>query len=129
MVTKDLHIYRGKKLLIVGTGPLLKEDVRLVLEAAGAILLGPVSWLSDLLLYLNTDRIDAAVVDIECDDETLIELSEELDQKDVPFVFATHLSRHQSATQYSGFYLTTEPDELAKIGLALFRETFQRRLN
>jgi two-component SAPR family response regulator len=129
MVTKYLHIYRGKKLLIVATGPLLKEDVQVVLEAAGAILLGPVSRLSDLLLYLNTDRIDAAVVDIEFDDETLIELSEELDQRDVPFVFATHRSRHQSATAYSGYYLTTESAELAKIGVALFQETFQRRLH
>ncbi|WP_042935635.1 histidine kinase [Bradyrhizobium lupini] len=110
-----LRAFRGKKLIIVEHRLMLTSACRDRLTAAGATVVGPVRSVREVLDALMEKDIDAAIVDIEVDDETLVSLSLVLENAKVPFVFASRVSPIQC-----GYTLSGQISELREIGDALF---------
>lgn len=81
----------GCRVLVVEDEYLIALDLTDHLEQAGAIILGPVSSVSEALDILGTlDRLpDVASLDLKLADGTSIRIAEELDRLGVPFIFAT----------------------------------------
>ncbi len=82
---------------------------------AGATVAGPVATVAQVLNLLGKGDIDAAIVDIEIDVETLMHLASLLDAMHVPFVFV--LGKESLA---NGFVLSDDRNQLREIADALF---------
>lgn len=79
----------GRRLLVVEDDWFLADDLRRVLGAAGAEVLGPVSDADRALALLRSERPDAAVVDVNLGEGPTHAVADALASAGVPFVFAT----------------------------------------
>lgn len=68
---------------------MIAEDVQGELEQAGATVIGPVPSVRRALRLIESETIDAAVLDINLGDETSFPIAEVLNAKAVPFLFST----------------------------------------
>lgn len=110
-----LRALRGKKLIIVEQRRLLTSASRDRLSAAGATVLGPVRSTRGLLDALMEGDVDAAILDLEIDDETLLSASIILENANVPFVVAS-----RARSKYGGYSMSDDSDALREIADALF---------
>lgn len=110
-----LRVFRGKKLMIVQQRALLTMRCRAQIAAAGATIVGPVSSVGTVLQTLQSGDVDAAIIDVEVDDETLVHLATLLDAMKVPFVFAS-----VAKSNWQGYILSDDGLHLRKIADALF---------
>ncbi|TCS09127.1 response regulator [Rhizobium sp. BK418] len=116
----DLGLLAEKHLLIVEGGNLIADAVRLALERAGVIIVGPASSVEIGLALLEIARIDGAIMDIRIEAETVFSLVERLQDARIPFVFAISHADADVATSYGGYRLSESPAALAEIARALF---------
>ncbi|QCL98035.1 hypothetical protein CFBP7129_27755 (plasmid) [Agrobacterium tumefaciens] len=110
-----LRVFRGKKLIIVQQRALLTVRCREQITAAGATVVGPVSSVRTVLQALQSGDVDAAIIDVEVDDETMVHLATLLDAMKLPFVFAS-----AAKANWHGYILSGERLHLRKIADALF---------
>jgi len=97
-----LRAFRGKKLIIVEQRLMLTFACRQRLQAAGATVLGSVRSTRRLLDALLEWDVDAAIVDVEIDDQTLLNVSIVLENAKVPFVFANRAKSNDRGYSVSG---------------------------
>ncbi len=119
-MTTSIHLFKGAHILIVEDEYFLAEETRRSLEGAGAIVVGPVSHVNDALLLLEQERVDAAILDVHLGDELVFPLVEGLEERKIPFVFATGHDPALIHAKYGGFALCEKSPELNKIAHALF---------
>jgi hypothetical protein len=110
-----LRQFRGKKLLIVEQRLMLTAACRDRLVNAGATLIGPIRSPADVLDALMEGGVDAAILDVGADDETLVSASIILEGADVPFVFASRAKSSQG-----GYSMSGDSAALREIADALF---------
>ena len=80
----------GKRVLVVEDEYFIADDLRSVLEARGAEVVGPVGRLADAFVVLaRNTRLDAAILDIDLHGETAYALADLLRARGVAFCFAT----------------------------------------
>ena len=80
----------GCRVLLVEDDYYIADDLAQRLSAHRAIVLGPVATLERALAMLQSaDRIDAAVIDINLRGEMVFPLADALEERNVPFAFAT----------------------------------------
>ncbi|GAA3109572.1 hypothetical protein GCM10010520_62570 [Rhizobium viscosum] len=116
----DLRLMAGKHLLIVESGDLIADAVRLALEQAGAVIVGPASSVEIGLALFDITRVDAAILDIRIEGETVFALAERLQDAGIPFVFAISHADTDIPAGYGGYRLSESPAALAQIAKALF---------
>lgn len=90
----------GRTVLVVEDEYFLADDVRRGLEAAGAVVLGPVATLAAALRLIDGRRPDFAVLDINLRGRVSYEAAERLLAQDVPFVFATAYDKAMLPPQF-----------------------------
>jgi len=127
-VLSALKAFHGKNILIVEDGSFLKNDVRAILVAAGGVVVGPTAMAEDLIYYLRGD-IDGAIVDVELPQETVLYISEVLEARTIPFVFAANASPVRGVTSFGGFLLIADIIQLNKIAAALFDNSSPKTLH
>ena len=76
-----------KTILIVEDDPFIATDLQDTFEDAGFTVLGPVASVDPGLLILKETRPDIAMLDYNLGRETSIPLAQQLDIKDVPYIF------------------------------------------
>ena len=96
-----LRALRGKTIIILEHQLLLTSVCRKRLEAAGATVVD--------------GNVDAAIVDIEVDDQTLLFAASILENANVPFLFAS-----RSNSYYGGYSMSDDSAQLREIADALF---------
>jgi two-component system, chemotaxis family, sensor kinase Cph1 len=84
------------KLRLEGAVVLLVEDATIIamwaqstLEAAGAVVLGPATRVSQALQLATTERFDLGLLDIDLNGELVWPVADALMQRGIPFVFTT----------------------------------------
>ncbi|MEJ1177128.1 hypothetical protein WA845_23010 [Agrobacterium sp. CMT1] len=110
-----LRVLRGKKLIIVEQRPMLTEACRERMTAAGATVGLPLRSARDVLDAMMEADVDAAIIDIGVDDDTLLSVSIILESANVPFLFASRAKGNSGGYEVSGDIV-----ELRKIADALF---------
>lgn len=112
--------FTGARVLIVEDQFLLAEETRQKLETLGATVIGPTAQVGEALEYLDTTRVDAAILDIYLAGEFVFPVAERLQDMGIPFVFASAYSTKIIPVRFEGFLLCEKPIELEEIAQALF---------
>jgi CheY-like chemotaxis protein len=79
----------GMTVLVVEDDFIVAYDMQMMLEEQGARVLGPAASLAEAQALLASERPTVAVLDVNLGGEYVFPLAEELQAKDVPFLFAT----------------------------------------
>jgi CheY-like chemotaxis protein len=78
------------RLLIVEDEYFIADDIARMLQEFGAEVVGPAANLKGALALLSSgERIDAAVLDVNLRGEMIFPVADVLQQRGIPFVFAT----------------------------------------
>ena len=88
---KPLEPLHGRTILIVEDDFFVGQALLSVLEVAGAIVVGPIGWLDEALAYLggSENHLHGAVLDVNLHGQTSYPIADLLQQRGVPFIFAT----------------------------------------
>ena len=86
----DNQVVTGLTILVAEDEYMIAADLARELARAGAKILGPVSSLDGALDMIHgADHIDAAILDVNLQGEKVFPAAEMLEERDVPFLFAT----------------------------------------
>jgi DNA-binding response OmpR family regulator len=100
----------GCTVLLVEDEYLMANALSQILRAAGATVLGPAATTDRALrLRERTDRIDAAVLDINLRGETVYGLADVLRERAVPFLFTTGYIASMIPPRYQGHDILHKP--------------------
>jgi CheY-like chemotaxis protein len=79
----------GVRILVVEDEYFIAQDLEATLEAAGALVAGPVGDVQAALQLIEAEPIEAAVLDINLHGVVDFAVAAELTRRGIPFVFAT----------------------------------------
>lgn len=105
----------GCRVLILEDEYFLANDLERALRAQGAEVIGPIAELSDAISQLGHDEFDAAVIDINLQDELAYSIADELVPRDIPFVFATGYGSEQIPNRFRDIKSWQKPYDIAAI--------------
>lgn len=106
---------KSRRVLIVEDEYYLAADLELALRAEGVEAVGPVGTLPDAFRRAANADFDAAVIDINLQDECAYGLADELRRRRIPFVFATGYSQEHVPSRFSDITRFEKPYDSAGI--------------
>jgi DNA-binding response OmpR family regulator len=112
MTTNNPHNLLGRNILVVEDEYLLADLLRHELEAAGAIVVGPAPSVAQGLALIADHAIDAAVLDVNLQGETVFAIADALRRQNVPFVFTTGYDQVAIGTKYQSVARCEKPFRL-----------------
>ncbi|CCM78155.1 response regulator [Rhizobium mesoamericanum] len=115
-----LQLLKGKRILIVEDEYFVADETRRALQAVGAKVIGPAPSVEIGMSMIDQETIDAAVLDIRLEGETVFPIAERLHALAIPFVFATAYITTDIPEKFGGYHLCEKPTALAEIATALF---------
>ncbi|GES41349.1 hypothetical protein RsS62_06010 [Rhizobium dioscoreae] len=83
----------------------------------GAILIGPMTDVRHALDLIESNQVDAAIIDIRLDPDLAYAMAEALEEVGLPYVFAI---ADNPPPQFPGFVLREKVDDIEHIAMALF---------
>lgn len=111
----------GRRVLLVEDDYFIAASLQGQFEEGGARVLGPVPSVRDALrLIASTPEIDAAVLDINVQEEWVFPVADALRARGVPFVFATGYDRTVIPAPYAAVPHCEKPVDAAHVLAALF---------
>lgn len=116
-----LALLTGKRILVVEDSCFLADETRKALERLGALIVGTVTRAADAIQLLKLESVDAAILDVHLRDELVFPIAEQLENDEIPYVFATAYDPAIISESFSGFMLSGKPIDLDKIAFALFK--------
>ncbi len=114
------RLFSGKRILVVEDEYFLADETRRRLEDLGATVVGPAANIRSALELIAVEQVDAAVLDVHLGDDLVFDVADELERREINFVFATGYDPSFIPQKYEGFALCEKPAELEKIAVALF---------
>ena len=79
----------GQRILVVEDDYMIARGIHDELEQAGATVVGPVPSVRKALRLIDSEQIDAAVLDVNLGEEASFPIAEALEARAVPFLFCT----------------------------------------
>lgn len=79
----------GARVLLVEDEYYIADDVRRVLEEAGAKIVGPISTLASALNAVEGDNFDCAIIDLNLHEASAVPVVDRLVERGKPFAIAT----------------------------------------
>ncbi|MBX4867379.1 MULTISPECIES: response regulator [Rhizobium] len=119
MEESDQKVFSGKRILIVEDEYYLADETRRRLEDLGATIVGPTAKVGHALGLIGREHIDAAILDVCLGDELVFAVADELEERDINFVFATGYDGTVIPAKYKGGVLCGKPIDLEKVAAAL----------
>ncbi|MCJ2087216.1 response regulator [Methylobacterium sp. E-005] len=114
-------VLTGRRVLLVEDDYFIAADLRTWFEESGAEVLGPVPSVDEALaLIAGTDAIDAAVLDINLQDDLVYPVANALRARGVPFLFATGYDLTVVPPPHGGVPLCQKPIDPQMVAKALF---------
>ena len=114
---------RGRRILVVEDEYMLAEDLRLELEEAGAVVLGPAPSVADALALLADAAggpPDAAILDLNLGGEMAYPVADALRERSVPVMLATGYDVQSIPAAYAEVPRCEKPFDTARCLRALF---------
>lgn len=116
------HTLRSCRVLVVEDEYMLADELRMELDDAEAIVLGPVGTIEDALELIDSeDRIDGAVLDVNLHGEMAFPIADLLRERSVPFVFTTGYDESVIPVRFGEVVRCEKPVNIAKITKAIGR--------
>jgi DNA-binding response OmpR family regulator len=115
----SLDLLRDKCVLVVEDDFLIAERTCADLESAGAQVVGPVPTVGRALSLLQTQQVDAALLDIKLNEETSISIVNELTRRAIPYVFVSSIGSSELPPRFRD-QLVGKPADMAVIAAKLF---------
>jgi DNA-binding LytR/AlgR family response regulator len=113
-------VLRGWRILVVEDDYLIAADLEASLAEVGAMVVGPASSISDALqIIASSDRLDAAVLDVNIRGERVYAVADALRERGVPFVFATGYDVGVLPARYADVPRCDKPLDLSRLLPAL----------
>ncbi|WP_159713149.1 response regulator [Geminicoccus flavidas] len=113
----------GRRVLVAEDEYMLADDLRQALEDEGAVVLGPVPHLGDVLALIGQHpQIDAAVLDVNLGGEMVWPAADLLSERGVPFLLTTGYERSSVPSRHAHVTRCEKPITPAEIARALARE-------
>lgn len=110
----------GLRLLVVEDEYLLALYLAEALADLGACVVGPVGSVDAALdLIAHSPGIDAAILDVNLGGEVVYPVADELNSRQVPFVFASGYDRDALPERYRAFGVCTKPIDPVEVGATL----------
>lgn len=108
------------RILVAEDEYLLAEDLRDVLSAAGAIVIGPFPTVADAVACLDTEtRVDLAILDVNLRGEMIFPVAELLDARAIPFIFTTGYQQESFPERFSQAARLEKPVAVDKVANAV----------
>jgi PAS domain S-box-containing protein len=102
----------GNRVMIVEDEALVAMALRESLDELGFSVLGPFSRISEAMIALRNNRIDAAVLDVNLGGELIYPLADVLAADHVPFVFITGYGAEEIEPRYARVPVLQKPIEV-----------------
>ena len=102
----------GNRVMIVEDEALVAMALRESLDELGFSVLGPFSRISEAMVALRNNRIDAAVLDVNLGGELIYPLADVLAADHVPFVFITGYGAEEIEPRYARVPVLQKPIEV-----------------
>lgn len=116
----------GLKVLLVEDEYFLADDVQRLLQAEGAIMIGPAAT-SDAALDLLIDQaVDLVVLDINLRGVDVYSLADELVTRGTPFLFATGYDADHIPDRFRDIVYLQKPVDREALARAIARVNLQR---
>ena len=120
-MTSATNPLAGCRVLLVEDEYFIADDLRRQFEESVAEVLGPVPRVEEALeLIAATPNIDAAVLDINLQDEMVYPVADALQARGVPFIFSTGYEKATIPARYADVRHCEKPLALAQVAKALF---------
>ena len=113
---------RGRRVLVVEDEYFIAVDIKEKLEAAGAVVVGPVATIGKALSLLETETLDGAILDLNLGGEMAFRLADAFKERAIPFVLATGYGRTDIPPRFADMAAFEKPINATEIALALFRK-------
>jgi len=111
----------GRRVLVVEDEFLIAMELAAGLEAAGATVLGPTPSVTAALAMLErAAELDGAVLDVNVRGETVFPVAQVLEERRVPFVFATGYDALALPGRYAGVPCCQKPVDVRQLLRLLF---------
>ena len=117
---------RGRRILVVEDEYMLAEDLRLELEDAGAVVLGPAPSVADALALLADAEggpPDAAILDLNLGGEMAYPVADALRERGVPVMLATGYDVQSIPAAYADVPRCEKPFDVGRCLSELFGST------
>jgi DNA-binding NarL/FixJ family response regulator len=115
------RVLEGCRVLVADDEPLIAMDLAEELEAAGAMVVGPVGTLDGALALLSQSEVDVALLDVMLGEQMVYPLADSLTALDIPFVFATGFVGETHPRKYADVPICPKPFALNACVEALTR--------
>ena len=112
----------GQRVLIVEDEYFLAQDLAEYLNHLGVEVVGPVGTVTDALELLHYADIQGAVLDINLRGERVYPVADVLEQKQVPFVFASGYGGELEPNAYTDIPRCIKPLDFAELANTLLAQ-------
>lgn len=112
----ELH---GKRILIVEDEAIIAAFAEDMIEELGATVVGPAFSVAQALKLAEASALDAALLDVNVRDESIVPVRDLLRARGVPFVFATGYGAERSRDVTEGSPVVDKPYSKDRIARAL----------
>jgi PAS domain S-box-containing protein len=111
----------GNRVMIVEDEALVAMALREALDDLGFDVIGPYSRISEAMVALRNNHIDAAVLDVNLGGEFIYPLADVLTADHVPFVFITGYGAEEIADRYASVPILQKPIEPGSLKAVITR--------
>jgi len=119
----------GRRILVVEDEYFIADDIARALTSLGAEVIGPAADLQRAKALLSEGSIDWAVLDINLQGEMVYPLAQALQERSIPFIFATGYDRTSIPNGYADvprWEKPFDPQTLARVLPSLMKSSASR---
>lgn len=108
-------LLNGRRILVLEDQYPLALDMKDMVEAHGATVVGPVGRVEQALELVRSERIDGAILDVRLHDHDSLPVADELVTRGIPVIFATGYVTDQLPERFANTPRIAKP--FSRIGL------------
>ncbi len=114
-----MTIFMGKRILVVEDEAIIAAFVEDMLIELGATVVGPAYSVGQALRLAESEALDAALLDVNVRQESMVPVRDTLSDRGIPFVFATGYGSERSREVTGGATVVDKPYSKERIARAL----------
>jgi DNA-binding response OmpR family regulator len=101
----------GRRILIIEDDYLVAQMVSDMLEDAGAVVLGPIGWIDEALVFIerNSAAVDSVLLDVNLHGQASYPIADALIALGIRFVFTTGYDANAVSAPYRGYPRCNKP--------------------